>query len=90
MSEAAREAAEAGGLPHAPTSDKAGWESLEGDDGNGLMAPITGRAEDHGGGGKTRIEMWDGETWVPQTDWISEYTDVVWGVVKESSAKYEQ
>jgi len=90
MFEAARKAAEAEGLPITPTSYKAGLESLEGYDANGLMAPITVTAEDHGGGGKTRIEMWDGETWVPQTDWISEYTDVVWGVVKESSAKYEQ
>ena len=54
------------------------------------MAPITVTADDHGGGGKTRIEMWDGEAWVPQTDWIAEYTDVVWDVVKESSSKYEQ
>jgi branched-chain amino acid transport system substrate-binding protein len=45
-------------------------------------------ADDHGGGGKTRIEMWDGKTWVPQTDWIAAYSDVVWDVVKESSAKY--
>ena len=42
------------------------------------------------GVGKTRIEMWDGETWVPQTNGISEYADVVWHVVKESSSKYEQ
>jgi branched-chain amino acid transport system substrate-binding protein len=90
MFEAARKAAEAEGLPITPTSYKAGLESLEGYDANGLMAPVTVTAEDHGGGGKTRIEMWDGETWVPQTDWISAYTDVVWGVVKESSAKYEQ
>ncbi len=64
-SEAARKAAEAEGLPITPTSYKAGLESLEGYDANGLMAPITVTAEDHGGGGKTRIEMWDGETWVP-------------------------
>ena len=34
-------------------------------------------AKDHGGGGKTRIEMWDGTKWVPQTDWIAAYDDVV-------------
>jgi branched-chain amino acid transport system substrate-binding protein len=34
--------------------------------------------------------MWDGETWVPQTDWIAAYKDVVWDVVRESSAKYGQ
>lgn len=88
--EAARKAVEREGLPITAKSYKAGLESLEGYDANGLMAPITVTAEDHGGGGKTRIEMWDGETWVPQTDWISEYSDVVWEVVKESSSKYDQ
>ena len=88
--EAARRAAETDGLPITPQSYKAALETLEGYDANGLMAPITVTADDHGGGGKTRIEMWDGETWVPQTDWIAEYSDVVWDVVKESSSKYEQ
>jgi len=88
--EAARKAVENEGLPITAKSYKAGLESLEGYDANGLMAPITVTAKDHGGGGKTRIEMWDGKAWVPQTDWISEYTDVVWEVVKESSSKYQQ
>ncbi len=90
MFEAARKAVELHGLPITAQSYKAGLESLEDFDANGLMAPITITAEDHGGGGKTRIEMWDGESWVPQTDWIAEYTDIVWEVVKESSAKYGQ
>ena len=30
-------------------------------DANGLLAPVTVTAQDHGGGGKTRIEMWDGQ-----------------------------
>lgn len=88
--EAARKAAELDGLPITAQSYKAGLESLEGYDANGLMAPITVTAKDHGGGGKTRIEMWDGETWVPQTDWIAAYSDIVWDVVKESSSKYAQ
>ncbi|KRS11148.1 branched-chain amino acid ABC transporter substrate-binding protein [Roseovarius atlanticus] len=88
--EAARRAAESEGLPITAQSYKSGLESLENYDANGLMAPITVTAEDHGGGGKTRIEMWDGETWVPQTDWIAEYSDVVWEVVKESSSKYKE
>ena len=90
MFEAARKAVENEGLPITAKSYKAGLEALDGYDANGLMAPITVTADDHGGGGKTRIEMWDGEAWVPQTDWIAEYTDVVWEVVKESSSKYEQ
>nr|WP_037373860.1 ABC transporter substrate-binding protein [Sediminimonas qiaohouensis] len=88
--EAARRAVELEGLPITAQSYKAGLETLEKYDANGLMAPITVTSEDHGGGGKTRIEMWDGETWVPQTDWISAYSDVVWEVVKESSSKYEE
>ncbi|MEP9356753.1 ABC transporter substrate-binding protein [Xanthobacter sp. KR7-65] len=88
--EAARKAVEIDGLPITPESYKAGLESLKEYDANGLMAPITVTAEDHGGGGRTRIEMWDGKTWVPQTDWIAAYIDVVWEVVKESSSKYGQ
>jgi branched-chain amino acid transport system substrate-binding protein len=88
--EAARKAVENEGLPITAKSYKAGLESLEGFDANGLMALITVTAKDHGGGGKTRIEMWDGKAWVPQTDWISEFTDVVWDAVKKSSSKYQQ
>lgn len=53
-----------------------------------MIAPVTVSAKDHGGGGKTRIEMWDGSKWVPQTDWIAAYTDEVWNVVKIQSADY--
>jgi branched-chain amino acid transport system substrate-binding protein len=52
------------------------------------MAPVTVTEKDHGGGGKTRIEMWDGTKWVPQTDWIASFPDEVWSVVKEQSASY--
>lgn len=87
--EAARLAVEKGGWPLTPETMKAGLESLENYDANGLFAPVTVTAEDHGGGGKTRIEMWDGTTWVPQTDWIGAYNDVVWEVVKESSKSFK-
>jgi branched-chain amino acid transport system substrate-binding protein len=49
---------------------------------------VTVTAQDHGGGGKTRIEMWDGAKWVPQSDWISAYNDVVMEVVKKESAEF--
>jgi branched-chain amino acid transport system substrate-binding protein len=32
--------------------------------------------------------MWDGKQWVPQSDWISAYGDVVDKVVKEQSAEF--
>lgn len=76
------------GWPLTPQKIKSGLESLKNYDVNGLMAPITVTAQDHGGGGKTRVEMWDGSKWVPQTDWISAYQDEVWSVVKEQSADY--
>ncbi|HET7409861.1 MAG TPA: ABC transporter substrate-binding protein, partial [Paracoccaceae bacterium] len=60
--EGARLALEEHGAPLTPEKMKLGFESLENFDANGLFAPVTVTAEDHGGGGKTRIEMWDGET----------------------------
>ena len=32
--------------------------------------------------------MWDGAKWVPQSDWIAAYTDVVDQIVKEQSAEF--
>lgn len=86
--EGVRKAIKAGGRPLTPTKIKAGLESLRNFDANGLLAPVTVTAQDHGGGGKTRIEMWDGAKWVPQSDWISAYNDVVMEVVKKESAEF--
>ena len=87
--EGARRAYEQDGWPITPESMRAGLRSLENFDANGLIAPVTVTAEDHGGGGKTRVDMWDGETWVPQTDWLSGYNDVIWEVVKEYSSQFK-
>jgi len=76
------------GMPLTPTKIKAGLESLRNFDANGLIAPVTVTGKDHGGGGKTRIDMWDGKKWVPQSDWISAYPEVVDQIVKEQSAEF--
>jgi len=76
------------GWPVTPAKIKVGLESLRNFDANGFIAPVTVTAKDHGGGGKTRIDMWDGAKWVPQGDWIAAYTDVVNQVVKEQSAEF--
>lgn len=89
MVEAARNAVKLKGHPITVESYKAGLEAIQGYDANGLMAPITVTAADHGGGGRTRIEMWDGKTWVPQTDWLASYQDIVWQVVKASSSRFK-
>jgi branched-chain amino acid transport system substrate-binding protein len=86
--EGARLAVQKGGWPLTPEKLKAGLESMKDFSANGLMAPWTVTATDHGGGGKTRIEMWDGAKWVPETDWIAGFSEEVWKVVKESSAEY--
>ena len=86
--EGVRAAIKKDGWPLTPTKIKAGLESLRNYDANGLIAPVTVTAKDHGGGGKTRIDMWDGTKWVAQTDWFSAYDDVVWEVVKQQSAEF--
>src|SRR5574337_561288 len=78
MFEGTRLAVKQGGWPLTPAKIKAGLESLKNFDANGLIAPVTVTAKDHGGGGKTRIDMWDGSKWVPQSDWTAAYSDVVW------------
>ena len=88
MFEGARLAIKQGGMPLTPAKIKAGMESLKDFDANDLLAPVTVTAKDHGGGGKTRIDMWDGAKWVPQSDWISAYGDVVGAIVKEQSAEF--
>ena len=86
--EGARLAVQKGGWPLTPEKLKTGLESMKDFSANGLMAPMTVTAADHGGGGKTRVEMWDGTKWVPETDWIAGFSEEVWKVVKESSAEY--
>ena len=86
--EAARIAIEKHGWPLTAEKMKDGYESIENFDGNGVMSPITVTEKDHGGGGKTRVEQWDGKTWVPLTDWSADYTDVVWEVIKETASKF--
>ena len=88
MFEGVRAAIKKDGWPLTPAKIKNGLESLRNFDANGFIAPVTVTAKDHGGGGKTRIDMWDGAKWVPQSDWISAYGDVVDAVVKEQSAEF--
>jgi branched-chain amino acid transport system substrate-binding protein len=86
--EGVRLAIKQSGMPLNTEKIKKGLESLRNFDANGLIAPVTVTAQDHGGGGRTRIDMWDGSKWVPQSDWISAYSDEVNKVVKEQSAEF--
>ena len=90
MFEGARLALKNEGKPLTAEKLRKGMESLRNFDANGFMAPLTVTAKDHGGGGKTRIEMWDGKKWVAQTDWFADYTDLVWDVVKQHSTEFSK
>lgn len=54
----------------------------------GMLQPTKITCKDHEGGGAARFQQWDGSKWVPVSDWISPMRDLVWELVKESSAKY--
>jgi branched-chain amino acid transport system substrate-binding protein len=86
--EAARLAIKAEKAPLTAEKMRRGLESIRNFDANGLMPALNVTAKDHGGGGKTRIEMWDGAKWVAQTDWFSDYNDLVWSTVKQHSGEY--
>ena len=76
------------GWPLTPEKIRQGFYSMKNFDGGGFMAPLTITPKDHGGGGKTRIEMWDGTQWVAQTDWFADYNDQVWSIVKKHSSEF--
>jgi len=86
--EGARLAIKQYGWPLTSDKMKRGLGSLRNFDANGLIAPVTVTAKDHGGGGKTRIDMWDGAKWVPETGWFSAYDDVVQESAKKESAEF--
>ncbi len=86
--EAARLALKTEKAPLTAEKMRKGLESIRNFDANGLIPALNVTAKDHGGGGKTRIEMWDGAKWVAQTDWFSDYNDLVWGTVKQHSGEF--
>jgi branched-chain amino acid transport system substrate-binding protein len=86
--EGVRQAVKSQGWPLTPDKIRKGMYSLKNYDAKGFMPPITVTPQDHGGGGKTRIDMWDGTKWVPQTPWIADYTGLVNTLVKANSADF--
>jgi branched-chain amino acid transport system substrate-binding protein len=50
---------------------------------------VTITPEDHQGGGQGRIATWDGTEWKPGTGWYAAYQDVVWELVKKTSAEFK-
>lgn len=78
------------GWPLTPEKIRQGMYQVKNFDAKGFMPPITVTPKDHGGGGKTRIDMWDGTKWVPQTGWFADYTGLVNTLVKANSADFSK
>lgn len=66
----------------------AGLRSITDFDAEGLMPPMTISHEDHQGGGMGRIARWDGERFVPATDWFTANQEIVWELVRGYSSEF--
>ncbi len=89
FAEGARLALEKEGAPLTPAKLKKGLESIKDFTADGLLPPVTVTSEDHQGGGRGRIATWDGKAWKPDTGWFAASQDVVWNVVKNTSAEFK-
>ena len=54
----------------------------------GLMFPLKTSCRDHEGGGAVRIQQWDGDKWMPISDWIQPYNALVRAEIDQSAAQY--
>lgn len=66
----------------------AGLVSIKDFTADGFIPPTTITKEDHQGGGRGRISRWDGQNFVPETDWFSAYQDVVWEEIRKYSEEF--
>ncbi|MDN3713715.1 ABC transporter substrate-binding protein [Paracoccus cavernae] len=79
----------AGGGPLDGDKLKAGFEQIKDYNAEGLMPAITITAEDHQGGGAGRVSEWNGEAWVPVSEWQAAYPELIRQVIVDSAAKYK-
>ena len=88
--EAARKALAEYGEPLTGEKLRKGFELIKGYDAQGLMPPVTFSAQDHQGGGQGRVASWDGEKWVPETDWHASFQDIVWDEINKGAEQYKK
>jgi len=89
FAEGARLALDKEGAPLTPAKLKKGLESIKNFTADGLLPRVTVTADDHQGGGQGRIATWDGSAWRPDTGWFAASQDVVWDLVKKTSAEFQ-
>ncbi|HEX7968703.1 MAG TPA: ABC transporter substrate-binding protein [Stellaceae bacterium] len=89
FAEGARIAIEKEGEPLTPAKLKKGLESIKDFTADGLLPPVTITAQDHQGGGRGRIDAWDGSKWVPKNEWNAAYQDIVWNLIHKSAEEFK-
>lgn len=67
-----------------------GLRSIRNFNAEGLAPPITVSKNDHQGGGMGRIAQWDGRRWVPKSDWMAGDQELVWKLIRQSSAEFKK
>jgi len=56
----------------------------------GMLPPTTVTKADHQGGGMGRIARWDGDKFVPVTDWYTAFQDVVWDEIRKYAEEFKK
>lgn len=87
---AVRLAIEKYGLPLNGEKVKDAMESMKDFSLGGFLPPLTFSPQDHEGGGWVRVYQVKGEKFVPYTDWIHGYRDLVLDKVKMAVAKLKK
>ena len=77
------------GAPLTAAKLKKGLESIKNFTADGLVPLVTITPQDHQGGGRGRIATWEGKSWRPDTGWFAASQDVVWDLVKKTSAEFQ-
>ena len=54
----------------------------------GFIAPLQISCKDHVGGGKIRIQKWDGKKWVWASEWLESDRSMVRPMIEEAAAQY--
>lgn len=67
-----------------------GLRSIKNFTAEGLSPPLSTSKTDHQGGGMGRVVQWDGSRWVPKSDWLASDQDVVWELIRTSSAEFKK
>jgi branched-chain amino acid transport system substrate-binding protein len=91
MVEGVRKAAEK--APNGPVTGpwlNEGLRSISNFTAEGLLPPTTITKEDHQGGGMGRIAQWDGDKFVPISDWFSANQDVVWQEIRKNAEEFKK